>query len=123
MVNGQFVNHKYFVKNSFCSKSWDIPFKPTDYRMIIEKYEKMREKFQYQLDGVVMSFPIEYREKLGVNDHDPEWALAVKFVPAETITEVEGIEWNISKRGELIPTLLLKPVFLDGSTEIGRAHV
>ncbi len=116
LVNGKFIAHKHFAKNSFCSKSWDIPFRPTDYRLIIEKYEEMRKEIQYQLDGVVISFPIEFREKLGVNDHDPEWALAVKFVPVETITEVEGIEWNISKRGEMIPTLLLKPVFLDGST-------
>lgn len=91
-------------------------FKKEQYSTIMQQYESERETFPYQLDGVVISFPSLYRLQLGENDHHPEWAVAIKFVPQEAITTVEGIEWNISKKGEIIPTVLLKPVFLDGST-------
>ena len=96
--------------------TFDVPFMPRDYKQTIQMWEEQRKELPYLLDGVVISFPIRHRATLGQNSHDPEWAIAIKFVPVETITEVEGIEWNISKRGEIIPTMLLKPVFLDGST-------
>ena len=115
LVNGKHVSKSHFRYNAFF-EDWDTLFVFEDYEKIIKEHEEFRKTVRYQLDGVVISFPVQERETLGENDHDPEWALAVKFVPVETITEVEGIEWNISKRGELIPTLLLKPVFLDGST-------
>jgi DNA ligase (NAD+) len=115
LVNGKHVSKHHFRHNKFF-EDWDTFFVFEDYEKIIKEHEELRKTVGYQLDGVVISFPVQERETLGENDHDPEWALAVKFVPAETITEVEGIEWNISKRGEMIPTLLLKAVFLDGST-------
>jgi len=115
LLNGKHINCEYFQHNSFF-EDWEETFNASDYVDIVKKHEELRKNINYQLDGVVISFPTTVREALGENDHDPEWALAVKFVPVETITEVEGIEWNISKRGEMVPTLLLKPVFLDGST-------
>jgi NAD-dependent DNA ligase len=115
LLNGKQISSKHFIHNAFF-EDWDTEMIFTDYVDIVKQHEELRKTINYQLDGVVISFPVTVREDLGENDHDPEWALAVKFVPIETITEVEGIEWNISKRGELVPTLLLKPVFLDGST-------
>jgi DNA ligase (NAD+) len=90
------------------------------YIQILKYWEQNREKFEFQLDGVVFSLPNRYREILGENEHDPEWAIAIKFVPDEVITSVEGIEWNISKTGELNPVVLLKPVELAG-TKVKRA--
>ena len=115
LLNGVHVHKSHFRHNTFF-EDWDTEMTFENYVDIIKQHEELRKTIKYQLDGVVISFPVSVREELGENDHDPEWALAVKFVPIETITEVEGIEWNISKRGEMIPTLLLKPVFLDGST-------
>lgn len=115
LLNGKHVGGNPFRHNRFY-EDWIELFSFEQYEDLIKSHEKLRKEIPYQLDGVVISFPIQERDTLGENDHDPEWALAVKFVPVETITEVEGIEWNISKRGEIIPTLLLKPVFLDGST-------
>lgn len=115
LLNGKHVGGHPFRHNSFF-EDWTELFSFEQYSDLIKAHERLRSEINYQLDGVVISFPVQERETLGENDHDPEWALAVKFVPIETITTVVGIDWNISKRGEIIPTLLLKPVFLDGST-------
>jgi DNA ligase (NAD+) len=87
-----------------------------DYINCIKSMEVLRQTFEIPLDGIVISAPYEYRELLGENEHDPEWSIAIKFVPDEVITRVMGIEWNISKTGELNPVVLLNPVELAGST-------
>jgi len=115
------INHKHapaaiFEKNLAFSKDYNTIMTFDTYENVIKSHENLRKQYPFQLDGVVIAFPWEFRNQLGENDHDPEWAIAIKFVPVETITSVEGIEWNLSKRGEIIPTLLLKPVLLDGST-------
>ena len=120
LINGKFASPAIFSKNEIFSKNFNTAVSADDYVTTLKAYEMLREEYSYQLDGVVFTFPVEYRDLLGENDHDPEWAVAIKFVPAEVVTTVEGIEWNLSKRGEIIPTLLLKPVFLDGST-VSRA--
>ena len=120
LLNGNHVNQFDFREMPFYSKDWNQWFKWSNYVDTIKYYEGIRKDFDYQLDGIVISFPVEWREILGVNEHHPEWAVAIKYVPTEVVTEVEDVEWNISKRGELIPTMLLKPVFFDGST-VGRA--
>jgi NAD-dependent DNA ligase len=116
ILNGEHVEQSHFKMVRNCGMNYNTKFLSENYVQTIKSFENLRENFRFQLDGVVISYPPLYRKGLGENDHDPEWALAIKFVPKETITEVEGIEWNISKRGELIPTVLLKPVLLDGST-------
>jgi len=116
LVNGKHVAWSHFKRNLFSCQNWNTSFIPDNYVQTIKSFEKLREILHYQLDGVVISFPAHVRELLGENDHDPEWAIAIKFVPVEIITEVDGVEWNVSKKGEIMPTVLLKPVFLDGST-------
>ena len=81
LLNGKFIGWTHFKNNPFCSKNWDVPFFECDYVKIIKYYEKLRDENEFLLDGVVIACPIEVREKLGQNDHDPEWAVAIKFVP------------------------------------------
>jgi len=90
------------------------------YDEMISEFERVRSTFEVGLDGVVISFPPKYRKLLGENSHDPEWAIAIKFVPIETIATVKGFEWNVSKTGELSPVVLFEPVALDG-TMVKRA--
>jgi len=87
-----------------------------DYLYIIKYMEDFRKTTDFQLDGVVFALPEETREYLGENDHDPEWAIAIKFVPDEVVTPVIGIQWNLGKTGELTPVVCLKPVQLAGTT-------
>ena len=88
---------------------------PKDYVSCIKKMEVLRETFEIPLDGVVLSVPYDFRGTLGENDHDPEWAIAIKFVPDEVVTRVNGLELNISKTGEFTPVVLLNPVELAGT--------
>ncbi len=87
-----------------------------EYTSEIANWEALRLEFPYQIDGVVLAFPEIYREQLGENDHDPEWAIAIKLIPELIQTEVTGIEWNVGKTGELTPVVLLMPVELMGTT-------
>lgn len=116
LINGKHAPQTIFSKNIAFCRDYNTIFLPEVYEEVIKGYENFRKDYEYQLDGVVLSFPIQFREILGENDHDPEWSIAIKFVPVQVVTAVEGIEWNLSKRGEIVPTLLLKPVLLDGST-------
>ena len=71
---------------------------------------------EYQLDGFVAKVvDSDLRKKLGENDHDPEWALAIKYAPVETSTYIKNIEWCIGKTGEFTPVGILVGVSLDGS--------
>ena len=119
ILNGKHLYPDEFV-NNFESKNFYIfpwvPCLPINYENHLVEWINQREKFPYQLDGIVITFLPEYRKILGENEHDTEYCISVKFIPKDAITEVEGIEWNTAKNGELIPTVLLKPVFLDGST-------
>jgi DNA ligase (NAD+) len=76
----------------------------------------------FQLDGFVVKYPYIHRADLGENDHDPNWAVAIKFPPKEAITDVIGLEWNVGSTSELCPVAVLRPVFLDG-TEVSRVSV
>ena len=115
-LNGEHVSSDLFMSNEFVSTSrYEIEVDPMNFIDVIKNYEKMRSEFKYQLDGVVFSFSTSVRLELGENSHDPEWAIAIKFIPDEAITSVIGIEWNISKTGELTPVLLLTPVELGGT--------
>jgi DNA ligase (NAD+) len=87
-----------------------------NYKTILQEWINKRDSFKYQLDGIVISFPIEYREKLGVNDHDPEWSIAIKFIPDVATTTINDIKWFVGKTGELTPVGLLNPVILAGTT-------
>ena len=115
IVNGKHVEQIHFSRNLFCSKDQNTLMFNDNYIDVVKSYERLRENYKYQLDGIVISFPESLREELGENEHDPEWAIAIKYVPKETITEVIGLEWNVGKTGELTPVVLLKPVQLDGT--------
>lgn len=95
--------------------SWN-PCSYDSYQSELMNWIEKREDFHYQLDGMVITFFPEYRDTLGENSHDTEFCLAIKFIPEGAITDYDGIEWNISKRGEMAPVVLLKPVQLAGTT-------
>lgn len=103
-------NHLELYKNSYIKE-----FNSLNYESIIKHYEDLRKKFKFQLDGVVISFPAKYRKTLGENSHDPEWAIAIKFIADEVITKVDDIQWYVGKTGELTPVVQLEPVQLAGT--------
>lgn len=117
ILNGEHIeinnlnNHKELMDNVY-TRIMDVD----DYEKEIQWYIELREKFHVQLDGVVISLPVEHRTMLGQNDHDPEWAIAIKFVPEEAVTDWKGYLWAIGKTGEFTPVILLEPVQLAGTS-------
>jgi len=117
ILNGEHLSHSYFRDNDFVAQNtYNKSMVSTDYVDIIQWYENLRETFIYQLDGVVISFPAGVRDQLGENSHDPEWAIAIKFVPEEATTPLDGFKLFIGKTGEFTPVLQLVPVQLAGTT-------
>lgn len=106
------LNHEPFDNSLY--KTFE--FSKVNYINVINDMINLRKDFEYPLDGIVFSFPYQYREILGENDHDPDWAIAVKFIPDEVISTVIDIEWNIGKTGEFTPVILIEPVNLAGTT-------
>lgn len=83
--------------------------------------KEYRQICEYQLDGFVIKFKnSEVRSRLGETDHHPKWAIAVKFPPKESITKIKDIDWNVGTTGEIVPTAVLEPIELDGTT-VSRA--
>lgn len=112
------------------ANAFELPFSFTkeinglgDFAEVYGKMLKHRvDESQYQLDGFVVKYPHKHRSDLGENDHDPNWAVAIKFPPKEAVTDVISLEWNVGSTSELCPVAVLKPVFLDG-TEVSRVSV
>lgn len=121
VLNGKHLNINVLSKYKSLMENVHIKeFSIDEYETIIDYYIELREKFYVQLDGVVISLPVNHREFLGENSHDPEWAIAIKFVPEEAETTIIGIDWAIGKTGELTPVVLLDTVQLAG-TKVSKA--
>jgi len=87
------------------------------------KMNEYRKTSKYRLDGFVIKVDdYSTREKLGFNKHHPLSEIAIKFPAKKGITKIIDIEWTMSSQGELVPTAILEPVYLDGST-VSRAYL
>ncbi len=87
------------------------------------KMKSYRESSKYRLDGYVIKVDdFALRERLGSNSHHPLSEVAIKFPAKRAETIIRDVEWTISSHGELVPTALLEPVYLDGST-VSRAYL
>lgn len=83
---------------------------------ILSQILKQRKEFsQYEVDGIIITD--NNIHKLQV-DRNPEYAFAYKELLEETFKEaiIEKIEWNISKSGKIMPTVIIKPIDLGGVT-------
>ena len=122
-VDGEYKPIAYINEQGFNKES--KPFYTNfnlgdDFDSLFKEMVKVRESSEFPLDGFVLKTVVEDRERLGENDHDPNWGKAIKFKPTGVITRVKNIEWSMGKTGEFTPIALLEPVDLDGST-VSRA--
>jgi DNA ligase (NAD+) len=76
---------------------------------------QMKKDSLYQIDGIVVQGDKDYDR---VFEGNPPYMFAFKMNNDEDIfeTEVIDIEWNISKHGQIKPTVLVKSVVCDGYT-------
>lgn len=80
-----------------------------------EEIGKIREKLDYQIDGVVITIDDNsVFNKLGIVGKAPRGAIAFKFPAQEATTIIENIVVQIGRTGALTPVAHLKPVGLGG---------
>ena len=83
----------------------------------INYIESIREKLNYDIDGVVIVIDdIRTRELLDYTVKFPKWAIAFKFEAQEAVTKLLEVEWNVGRSGRIAPTAILEPVELAGVT-------
>jgi len=90
-------------------------FKVIDDTILSEYYMELIQNYEFDIDGLVV---YEDKEYIRTEDKNPEYARAYKEALECLIapTVVTDIEWNASKYGYLIPTILYKPVSICGVT-------
>ncbi len=87
----------------------------------VEYLGEMREKFSYDIDGVVVKVNnFTQRENLGNTSKFPKWAVAYKFPPVEKTTKLIDIELNVGRSGVITPVAIFEPILLAG-TSVSRA--
>jgi NAD-dependent DNA ligase len=70
---------------------------------------------EYEIDGIIVHANEEYDRNTSGN---PDYMFAFKMLSGNAIfeTTVLGIEWNVSKWGQLKPVVLIEPVECNGVT-------
>lgn len=93
----------------------------SDVKQRIEEIGVEREKFPFDIDGVVIKVDdFAEREGLGATAKCPKWAVAYKFPPEEKETELLDIEVNVGRTGAITPVAVFSPITLAG-TSVARA--
>lgn len=76
-----------------------------------------RDSLDFPIDGAVVAYNSDYdRSVAGEGRKTPKWAMAWKYPPREGATTVTGLDMAIGRTGRLSLTVLLDPIYLDGST-------
>jgi DNA ligase (NAD+) len=80
-----------------------------------QEWEQKRHSYPFDLDGMVVKVnKTAYWEKLGYTSHHPRWAIAYKFKPAEAITQLLNVTFQVGRTGVVTPVGELKPVEIGG---------
>ncbi len=86
-----------------------------------KKWEKMKEKEDYLIDGVVVKVnEVNMQKRLGYTGKAPRFGIAFKFPAEQVTTVVENIAVQVGRTGKLTPVAHLRPVFVGGTT-VSRA--
>jgi DNA ligase (NAD+) len=83
---------------------------------ISEILNDYRNTYEYDIDGIIISSNMKYSLPESGN---PDYSIAFKINQAGKQTIVRDIEWNVSKHGLLIPTIVFEPIVL-GKSKVSR---
>ncbi len=82
----------------------------------IEKFEKVRPKFPYGTDGIVVSIDdLKLQKVLGVIGKAPRYMVAFKYPAEKATTIVRDIKVNVGRTGALTPLAIFEPTRVAGS--------
>lgn len=82
----------------------------------IEKFEKVRAKFPYGTDGIVISVDdLKTQKVLGVVGKAPRYMVAFKYPAEKATTIVKDIKVNVGRTGVLTPLAIFEPTRVAGS--------
>ena len=113
--------HQFLAINGFNYPESRVLSNIKEFKELYDHFLNFRENLAaHQLDGIVIKAEESSREEIGYTDHHPKWAIAIKFPPKDAITEIVDIQWKTGTSGEIVPTAIMKPIDLDGST-VSRA--
>jgi len=81
-----------------------------------ELYQEQRSEGAYDIDGIVLSSATAPPEK--PSQSNPKDTVAFKMALEEQLAEttVTKVEWNLSRKGILIPLIYIEPVTIGGAT-------
>ena len=79
-------------------------------------WQAHRHDLPYDIDGMVIKVDrFSDREELGMTEKSPRWAVAYKYPPEETETEVKSIYFNVGRLGTVTPVAEVGQVFISGT--------
>ncbi|MDV3198066.1 MAG: NAD-dependent DNA ligase LigA [Vigna little leaf phytoplasma] len=82
----------------------------------IKKYEKLKPKLDYNIDGVVVKINnLNLHSYIGYTSKFPKWAVAYKFNSPQNETIVQDITFQLGRTGSITPVAKLLPVMIGGS--------
>ncbi|MBS3741730.1 MAG: NAD-dependent DNA ligase LigA [Candidatus Cloacimonetes bacterium] len=97
-----------------------------DIHEALRYYDEMAEKrdeLPYEIDGIVIKVnDLKDRDKMGVRQRDPRWAIAYKFKPRQGTTNLENIKVQVGRTGKLTPVAKLEPLNI-GGVQVSRASL
>ena len=86
-----------------------------DLSKLYSETEKTRKDLPFEIDGLVVKVDsLQLRDKLGMRQRSPRWAIAAKFAAIEEHTILEDITIQVGRTGVLTPVANLKPVQVGG---------
>ena len=92
----------------------------------LQYYKEMAEKrddLPYEIDGIVIKVNnLKDRDKMGVRQRDPRWAIAYKFKPRQGTTKLKDIKVQVGRTGKLTPVAKLEPLNI-GGVQVSRASL
>ncbi len=117
---------KELVKFGFASNAHAELIDSDNADSILQKIMDLKhiaEKEGYPIDGIVFSYDnVAFAKSLGKTSHHFRDGIAFKFGDPSFETELLGIEWNISRTGQLTPIANFKTVEID-NTNVERASL
>ncbi|BAU22447.1 NAD-dependent DNA ligase LigA [Caldimicrobium thiodismutans] len=80
-----------------------------------KEIQRIRDTLPYEIDGIVIKVnDLALWERLGTKARSPRYALAYKFQPTQSTTQLIDVVFQVGRTGAVTPVAILKPVKIGG---------